>query len=216
MRWNPEKIYDVYLIALFISTIGPIFKLKYFDHRARAIFCLLAITFFSEIAATITLYFGLGKNIVYHFFNVIELTLMTYYFLKTVRVKKACRFTLVFGITYSLIAFLNEQLFQPLKTLNSNFIALESFLVISMSLYALYNILKSDVLQVTKQPHFWLWVILLFYFSCTFFFWPFVKIIYKEKPTYYSVIASLQVIANIITYIGIGIVLAIYPKIKSL
>jgi len=120
------------------------------------------------------------------------------------------------GLVYFILAFLNEIFFQHINNLNSNFIIFESFIVVSMSLYALYRILINDEIQaVVRYPHFWVWTSLLFYFSCSFFFWPCIKILYKQKSHYYGFIVSLQVIMNMVAYAGIGLTFIFFPKLTN-
>lgn len=85
-----------------------------------------------------------------------------------------------------------------------------------MALYALYGMLIDDRIQnILQYSHFWLWVCLFLYFSCTFFFWPCIKILYKQKSPYYDLIVCFQVFMNAVSYLGIGMTLFFYPKMMK-
>ena len=90
---------------------------------------------------------------------------------------------------------------------------LESFNIITLSLYAIYCMLKNEGSDnIFRYTHFWIASIWVVYWSITFFFWAFVKILYKSHWQYMNAVLTGQVIVSITTYTAIGIVLLLNNK----
>ena len=205
---------SMYFLVLSISSgIGMFFYRKY-DGATRFICILLATTLVSEIVSRYFAYHYNNNNAVFHFFNVIELYLISIFFFKSILLRHFKVALICITVIYPLLGILNALFLQPLDVLNSNFIVLESFIVMAMALYSLYRILINEKIHtIQSHPQFWFWVCLLIYFSATFFFWPIIKILYVQKRNYYLAI-YMQIVINIIAYSGIGSTLFFYRKMN--
>ena len=208
-----DYLYYSYLAIVLISIMANLLQFQRKEATEKILVLFLVFTLVNETFSRVAMYFGFSKSIGYHFYNVIELFLISTYFFNTIQPKRYKFFVVLTAFVYPLFAILNCFFLQPLKTLNSNYITFESFLVIGMSLYALYRILINDTIKsIINFPHFWLWTCILFCFSYTFFFWPCIRILYKQKSDYYDLVVCSQIIMHIVTYTGIGFVLFFYPK----
>jgi len=208
-----EEIYYIYLCFLLVGTVTGVVKYRIVDRASRLICLLLLLTLAAEISTTVLYKLGYSKYPVYHVFNVIEITVITLYFLNVSGLRQKAALSVASITCYIVLAACNTIFLQPIDTLNSNFITLESFLIIGMMLFSIYRIMIDDnVAEVTRYPHFWIVLSLLIYFTSTFFFWPCIRILYRQKSPYYNIIASSQVVINAAAYAMITTVLLLYPK----
>ncbi len=153
------------------------------------------------------------RPVVYHFSCVFRIMLVTAYFIKLLKPSGGTRLIVINVFLWLFAGGLNIVLLQPLNVLNTNMLMLECFSVITMSLYSVYWMIKNDKEEaIFVNAHFWIAVLWLVLFSSTFFFWAFIKILYKNHWTYMNIVLCLQGIINIIVYSGIGFVLFFYPK----
>jgi hypothetical protein len=210
-----EKVfYILYYSALIFSISIGIKRYNLFDGGSQIIFWLLAITLANEILIFVFEIKALNKTLIYHFYNPVELFVVTLYFLITIKVNYFRIFAVLCGTLYAILEIANTVFLQPLTRLNSNYIIFESFVIIAMSLFALYRILVNDNLYpVLKYAHFWFWSFILLYFSVTFFYWPCIKVLYRDHSIYYTIANDIEMVVNILVYAGIGAVIFFYPKI---
>ena len=116
------------------------------------------------------------------------------------------------GIVASVV---NTILLQPITELNTNFIVLESFLAIGMSLFAFYKLLASDIIDVHLNPRFWFSSIFLVFWSFTFFYWLVGVTIYNLMPDKAFWLNAMILFINIAAYSGFGVVFLLYKKMKT-
>jgi hypothetical protein len=203
----------IYFITIILAAAIAFINYKRFDRATKMLSILLVITMISELISRYCAVHYKNNNFIFHIFNVIELYLLTLYFTEALKIKSIKVIAISAALIYPLLATLNCIYAQPISTLNSNFIMFESFLVIIMSLYSLYKIFMNDSISVIlKYPSFWFSTFLFLYFSCTFLFWPFIKLLYIQKSNYYDWAINLQLVLNIISYAGMGITMLSFSK----
>ena len=211
MRYVDILFYSCLLSYLFASIIGWL-NYRFLDQAARIIVILLSITFLSEIIGRILYILGSEQSYAYHFYCVIDFFLMAYYFIIFLKFPTTKIHLKAIALLISLLGILNCKYLQPLNTFNSNMLMLESFVVIGMSMYALYRMLiNNELYDILNYPHFWLWTFFLLLYSCSFFFWPFIKFFYVTKHEYYFFATYFQELINILCYLGIGLTFYFYP-----
>lgn len=205
-----EFILYVYYAVLFGLVALGILRYRIMDNGSKRIFYLMVLALLCE---TITKYNSpFIKSPTYHIYNLLEMVVITSYFIYTVRIKHKWIY-LMLCLFYIGIEVTNDILYQPLRKFNSNFIIFECLLVIPMALYSLYKILINDSIEeMRKYVHFWFWTMLLVYFSSSFFFWPFVVYFYKHNQTYYNISSYTHLIVNLIVYTGMLLTFLYYPK----
>ena len=209
-----DILFNFYLAVLFVSSSFGIYFYKKLDANTKIIAILLIFTLVSELASSLLQINGFTKTPPYHIFNAIEFICFSLYFLRTIFPKKLQSIYPISAVIIFL-SFLNTTFLQSFMKLNSNFILLENFCVIPMALYALYSILVNEsIISVLTYAQFWFWVIFLTYSSSTFFFWGFIKILYKQSKPYLYPILYAQEIINILVYASIGVIFLFYAKRK--
>jgi len=208
-----EIFFYIYLCVLPVSVIIGFIKYRKLHKPERIILLLLCFTVISEaLTRIIDIH---KKNVVYHFYDVCEIFLMTLFFLNTLNIvhkKVVLLFILLFWGTIELI---NTMLYQPIYQFNSNICMLEGITVIGMALYVMYKFLMNDSITIIlKHSLFWLWTLFLIMWVCTLFFCPIIGILENEKSPYLNLMECIQAIINIIVYIGIGVVFWISDKLQ--
>ncbi len=191
------------------------YKYSYLDAPMRIVLLLL---FFSSIVETFALKVNETnhsklKDILYHVCPVIELVIITTFFLvlhqpDNYKVKMIC-----FNTFWLTIGLLNTIWLQPVSMLNTNMLMIECFSIITMCLYSIYDMLKNGRIgNITNAPFFWISVFWLLEWSSNFFFWAFVKILYNRHWAYMGLAMNLHIVTNIIVYLALTLVFFKYPK----
>ncbi len=203
-------------MVLIIAAIISILRFKKVSKPIKVLSILLCTTLINELLSLYLTFKYKNNSFSFHFFNVIELYLITMYFLCLLQPKKIKIYILFISFFYPLFEYLNIIYLQPLSTLNSNFITFETFLTIGLSLYSLYRLLLKDLVNpILKYSHFWFCSIILMYFSCSFCLWPLIKMLYNQKSSYYRIAINIHVVINIFTYLGLGLTFLFSPKMLS-
>ena len=207
------RLFVFYLIVLWIAALIGMIKFALFSHKTKIISILITITAFEE---SINLVIGLKNGIqapVYHVFSIIEIFLTTIYFLSTIKIRNYKSYSVAAAITWLAIGITNMY-FQPICVINTNMLVIESIAIIFMSSYALYKILLNDeIVNILKYPHFWIWAMFLIYWSSSFFFWGFFKLLNQKQMKVLGVISyEFHEAINIIVYACIGLIFLVYPK----
>ena len=203
-------IHIIYLILIaFISFIG-IYKYNKISEAGHIIVMLLVSTTLIEVVVVIFEYLNLQKAPLYHAYSVIEIFLITLYFIKTAKLKKERLWIAAAAILWPCVAILNCIYFQPITKVNTNMLLIESFSMIVMALYALYTMLVDDTItDITEHEHFWTWVSLLILGTGTFFFWGYLPTAIKNAKSSNSyaninLMEVVQSVVNIFSYSVIG------------
>lgn len=206
-----------YITIITAGTVTGLSRFKVYNTTFKLVTILLTLTVVSELLSAITLRMGLGKSPPYHIFNPVEAIIISGIFITTVMKSPSYRHLVWPAVTWGILGISNTAILQPLTLLNSNFLILESFVVIALSLFALYKMLTNDeIIKPLRHPEFYLWVCFLIYSSSTFFFWSCVPLFYRQKSPFYTFAASVEMTANYIMYMGIGVLLAYYPKFRKI
>lgn len=195
----------VYLIILGVDVTIGLLKYNILDRPLRVMFWMLFFCLVSEIVSSFLYTRIHTKAPVYHFFSIVELTTLTYYFLFIIKAKPP-KWLLVFIPAVSILLGLSNLLFfQPLRVYNTNMLLIESVVISGMALYALFVIMKRDeILDLISYPHFRISIAVLILWTATFFFWAFLSYLKKSSPDYYRIVALGQSMLNIATYSFIG------------
>lgn len=207
-------MYTYYMVILLTLVIG-IHKYTLLSLAFRFILWLLGITVVSEITAEVLrqLEYYDERYTLYHIYAVIQLILLTFFFVASLKhtITIQLKFSVLILSTFT--ALLNIWLLQPIYSINSNFLILESLVVNTFSLYYIYKQLRSNsTTYLFQNPNIQLAILLLILWSTTFFFWAFIEVLYHEGWRYTSIIINAHIIINILVYAGIAAVFYFYPK----
>lgn len=211
-----ESIFIIYYIFLTFGIIVGIFRFKIFDSAMRIVLLWLLIIAIAELITYTLLKTEqhAQKYLVFHSSSIVELILVSSYFLKIFCQKKHFLKAMICNaILWPTLGILNIIYLQPISQINTNMLMLESLCIITMSLYFIYRVLKNDsVINIFANPHFWIWVLWLILWSTTFFFWAFIRILYRSQWEHVNTIMNLQAFINLIVYTGIAFTLLFYSK----
>ncbi|WP_276132480.1 hypothetical protein [Polluticoccus soli] len=196
--------------VILLAISGSMLNFRGRDKASKMIVFLLALTFVAESAAYVAAEKFHTNMFVYHIFAPIQLLMLGRYFDTAVfKQRKVGLITSVLGIV---VAAFNTIFLQPIQTLNSNFLLFEGLVIMAMALYAFQKILANERLDIYKHEHFWLILLLVFFWSMTYTVWALYAILGMKKIFLMHFISIMILIVNIITYFGIGLVLLIFPK----
>lgn len=210
-----EYIFIVYYLFLVLSIFIGLSRYKQFDPAMQIIVVWLLIIAIAELSTYIFIKTERHstKYIVFHISSVVEMILLTAFFIRLLKPPHYALLMRINIIGWPIVGGLNILLLQPITHINTNMLMLESFSIITLSLYFIYRILKNDQTErLFNNPHFWLSVLWLILWSATFFFWAFIKILYRNQWAYVDTIMNIHAIINLIVYAGITAVLFFYPK----
>lgn len=196
----------IYLFVLSVSILCGIYRLRNRDNATKTIILLLSITLISEYAAhQAALQYGTNM-FVYHFFAPLQLIFVGKYFDQIANSRKR-NLGVIVGLIGAAFAIINGLFFQPLDILNSNFLLFEGLIVMGLALYTFQNILTDNKIDIYRYEHFWIVVILIFFWSITYIWWALYTVLQEKERYVLSHITKVLWSVNVITYAAIGFVL---------
>src|ERR1044071_5398828 len=173
-------ILTLYLAILCFATVIGVIRYGSLDNATRLLVWYIGLTFLTEgIAITMSIFYHRNNLFLYHVYSPLQFLLLSFYFNYSDRYQRLYGAGWIIGIAGIVVSLLNSFYLQPLHELNTNFVVLESFLIIGMSLVAFYRLLISDELAIFSLPRFWFTSIFLVFWSFTFFYWLVGAVIYK-------------------------------------
>jgi hypothetical protein len=205
----------IYLVILCFASFAGLVHYKKMDKPTRIMVWYVVITLISESIATYAAFVFKNNLPVYHFYNLIQFLLLSLYFNYSAEKQHFKLSGWIIGLTGIIFSIVNSVYFQhPTKELNTNFVIIESFLIIGMSLFSFYRLLVSDFIYIHLSPKFWFSAILLVFWSFTFFYWLVGVIIYKSMPNMSFWLDAMIWFINIVAYSAIAAVFLFYNKMK--
>lgn len=207
-----EVLYYLYLTLLALSLSIVLIRHRYIDKPTRTIWVLLLFTLLGEIVSE---YYAVkyGNNMpVYHFYNPIELLIISIYFNYRVEYFKVRSLGFIIGGLGLIIGILNTLFIQGIKELNSYFLLFEGFVIIFYSLTYFIQIFQNTNTQPLFTPHFWYVSIFLFKWGITYANWSLYSFIGENMIKLIPSLAWLILLVNIISFGGFAIVFYYLPK----
>lgn len=183
--------------------------------QLRVFAILLVVTSLNETVSYLLAVYQKWETryIIYHVFNMIQAILFTTYFIYTIKPRHP-RIAIMTGVIFwTLTGVLNIAFLQPLHTLNNNMLMVESFCFITMSLYVVYQLIRQDDFgNFIRQQNFHVAVLCLLLWSSSFFFWAFVRVLYRGQWQYVRIAIYAQGSVNILFYLGTISLLLFHSK----
>jgi hypothetical protein len=205
----------LYLSTLAFSAICGLRRFKTQTRAIKFISILITLTFIFEFIAIFVIRFYKNNMPIYSIFNLIQFFVVAYYFDESIDVFKKRKIGMYVGYVGLFLGLLNIIIFQPLTSFNSNFLILEGLSIISMALFSFFRLLvQYEEFRFTSFSHFWISVILLFFWSITFLNWGLYDYIGEEFNDKIWIINLSILIVNIITYLSFGLVFIFYKKLR--
>ncbi|MEO6831655.1 MAG: hypothetical protein ABI169_05615 [Chitinophagaceae bacterium] len=200
--------------AIIAAIIGSI-RQKEFDTASRIYWYYTCAGAIAEVVARMAA-IEFGNNMaVYAVYSPIELLLICLYFnfsIPTLRRTGIGWYLAILGIVVSV---LNAVFFQPLTEFNSNFLYFEGIVIIGLSLYSFYHLVRSsDDLRLAKLRHFWFPFIQCAFWTITFLNWGLYEYFNAHAQRFVVAINIFIGMISGVTYLCIALVFWQYPKLK--
>lgn len=208
---NSDMPLIIYFILLITGLVATRFS-QPLQASDKWIQRLLLLTLLSEIFAEFCTRTFHANLFVYHFFNPLQLLLIAMYFNESMPALKKSHAGQWIGMGGIGFALTNTLFFQPLSTLNTNFLLFEAFVIIALCIHSFASMFKTEA-EVAYLPHFWICSLLIFYWAFTFFYWGVYTFLTAElQPIAHLLWYSLYAV-NIITYAGFTVIFLRYRKL---
>jgi len=211
-----EFICSTYIPVLLFAALCSIYRYRIVDNGAKIISVLLLVDFITECIADISAYKFHTNLVIYNVHNLFEIFIICLYFNSSVDTFKKNNAAIYIALVAFICGILNLIFFQDLFTYNTNFLLLESFLTIVLSLYALYRLFINDEhLIILRNQHFWFAVMLLFFWCVTFMNWGMNEILNRKYPAFMGTPWFILWLVNIVYYLGTACVFIFYKKMHK-
>ncbi len=200
-----DSMFFGYLGVILLAILGSLYNLKDKDTASKIILVLLCLTLTSEIASHLAAIRYHNNMFIYHLFAPIQLIVIGIYF-DSINNRKGKVGTIV-GIIGIVLAIINSLFFQSFDVFNSNFLLFEGLVIMTLSLFSFQRILSNDNIDIFRYKHFWIVVILIFFWSFTYTSLALYSVLRVKKLFVMPFVTYLLWSVNVITYAAIGFVL---------
>ena len=208
---------DTYMPFLILLIFLSVWKLM--PRRELLLFAYLVISF---VIFGITIIMGVTHHnnmALYHFFSLVELILMVYYFLDIMDWRKKRLVFFLISTVYFIFWLLNLIYWEPLNMFNSNSAGLANLIILALCMSYMLVLSKSDeILYFQRLPSFWIAGAFLVYCAVSFLVILAFKYFLENNLMQEAIdIWYIQNIANIVkfTMIAIGILCYRRPFIQN-
>lgn len=207
-----DNLFFIYLGVIAIAILAGFYKLRMKDTASKILLALLCVTLLSEITTHWAALKYHNNMFVYHFFSPVQLIIICTYFDNILLKFKKRRVGVVIGVLAAIAAGLNTMYFQSLNILNSNFLLLEGLIIMALALYTFQLILSNDNINIYHYGHFWIIVILIFFWSVTYTWWALYTVMQEKERHILSKTIKILWSVNVITYAAIGFVFLYFSR----
>ena len=210
-------VHDVTLVStLVVTVVVGALRLRHFDMGTRILFFMVVVDMISEAIALYTALKYHTNAIAYNISGVLDFFLLSMYFNDVIDVfyKRKIGWYIAGG---SIVLWIvNLMVFQPINVFGTNFLFVEGFVIIAVSLFGFFRLLlHHDQLRLYRYHHFWFIAMILLYWSLTFLNFGFYSLITIKVLKRAWVMISIIWLANVLLYLGIAIVFLLYPKMQK-
>ena len=201
-----DSMFFAYLGVILLAILGGLYNLRYRDTASKILLVLLCLTLASELASHLAAIRYQNNMFVYHFFAPVQLIIIGLYF-DSINNNKRSRIGMLVGVLGIAVAIVNNLFFQSIKVLNSNFLLFEGLMIMTLALFSFQRILSNDSVDIFRYKHFWVIVVLIFFWSITYTAFALYSVLRVKKLFVMPFVTYLLWAVNIITYAAIGFVL---------
>jgi len=208
---------DVMLVStLTIALVIGALRYRHFDAGTRIIFFLVVVDMLSESIGFYTAIRYHSNAITYNISAVLDFFLLNMYFNDVIDVFYKRRIGWYIAGVSVVLWILNLIFLQPIDVFGTNFLFVEGFVIIAVSLFGFFRLLlHHDQLRLFRYHHFWFITMILLYWSLTFLNFGFYSLITIKVIKRAWVMISIIWMANVLLYLGIAIVFLLYPKMQK-
>lgn len=206
-----------YICLLFCLAVLLFFRYKLIDKASRFLCLLMWLVCLTETVAqyaAIKYHSNIPVYTIYGFAEFILISLYFNYSIDTFQKRDIGYYIAAIGVS---IGIANTIWYQPLHTLNTNYIFLECISIVCMSLYSFYRfLLTSTTMRLYERVHFWFPCIFLFNWCATLSSYGLYDHFLNVVRDKVSILNISLTSVSILTYLAFGIVFFFYPKMKSI
>lgn len=205
------------ILSILLAVVAGIFRYNRLSLAMRTIVIGLIITLLSESICYVIVK---NKNYalrysIYHIYDIIESIFITQYFILIIFGSKKIP-TVLNLLFWPIIGVANIVFFQPLGSMNTNMLMVESFVFITFSLYYIYMTLKNDkVYNIFSFSYFWMTLAILVLWSSSFFFWALLHYLFADKWKYRVISMYVQTVIEIFGYLCMAVTLLRYNLVRT-
>ena len=206
--------HDLILVfTLVIAVVIGTLRYRHFDAGTRILFYMVVVDMLAESIGTYAALKYRTNTIVYNISSVLDFFLLCMYFNDVIDVFYKRKIGLYMAGGACVLWISNLLFFQSMNVLGTNFLFVEGFVIIAISLFGLYRLLlHHDQLRLFKYHHFWFISMILLYWSLTFLNFGFYQLIATASGI---TIWLIILYANVLWYVGFTIVYLRYPKMQK-
>lgn len=209
-----DLLTGLYLLALLFALLAGLRRFSKLDYAAKLLCILMIITLLDEVCSFYASREYKNNIPVYNVFSVIEFILVSLYFNYSIDVFKKRGIGIYAAIGGCLLGALDIY-YQTINHLDSYFLFFDGIGVITMALYSIARMAeKYDDLDFKRYPHFWISMLLTFFWVLTFLTFGLCDYLHDQEAEKWINI-RIQLPANIITYAGMAIVFNLFPKMST-
>ncbi len=209
------RMYIGFAVIVF-SLICSLIRFRILSKDAKVLSIMLLLTLFFEIAAELSARLYKTNMLVYSIFNVVQFFFVSMYFNFSIDTFRSKNIGLWIGLTGVLLGIVNYLFIESPLKLESIYLMFEDVLIVGMALYSFYRLLLiDDNVVLTKSPNFWFTSFILFFWTSTFLIWGTFTYLTQLSDLAKSLLLSVLLIVNVITYVGIGFVFLFYKTMQQ-
>lgn len=198
-------------LAIAVAAITGLVHFRWLSGSLRIIVFILLLTLANEVVSVIASFstnYAL-KYTAYHVYDILLSGGLSCYFIYTINPAKYKAWCVVASMLWATVGVINFLFFQPLHTLNTNMLVLESAVFVNASLYFIHYTIRKDVVSnIFTYPHFWISLLWLTLWGTSLFFWAYVKILYRGHWQYVQCAIHAASAINVIVYSSMTVILA--------
>ena len=207
----------IYIASVLFAGISSVTHFKRLDIPSKILSILICCAFFNECAARYLAIKYHNNLSLYAIYSIVEFAMLCLYFNSVIDVFIKNKIAIDVGVIGIVLGILNLTFLQHFESLNSFFLLFEGLSLIGMCLFAFFRmLLKYDSLKLYVYPHFWFISIILFFWCITFLTWGLYEYINLRLHGSILTIDTALTIVGITTYISLGCVFLLYPKMQKI
>lgn len=204
----------LYFVALLFAVISGLRQFGLLDQGAKLFSILMLISLLDELCSLYATVRYQNDIPIYDVFSIVEFVLVSLYFNYSIDVFQKRRLGIYIAIAGGLLGIADIR-YQTLSRLDSYFLLLDGISVITIALYSIARLAqKYEDLDLRYYPHFWISALLTFFWGLTFLTFGLYDYLHDVNAGRWINI-HIQLPANIITYIGFGLVFHFFPKMAK-
>ncbi len=198
---------------LLCTCLIGLYRYQRVEPALRILVWLYCISFIAECLAFVFARQQHNNMAVYGIYSWIELAMVCAYFNSSIAIFRAGHIGYWIGAGGVALGIANTLFLQPLNKFNNYFLYFEGILTIAIALFSFARIMIEEAQKtLTHNPHFWIGIAFIFFWSVTFCNWALYQYLYIRHPSAGWIVDASFDMVNIITYGIVCVVFVKYPK----